>query len=105
VQSLIDHGLLRAKRRERDLEVRERTITVRVREQTFRVFAVSKLILAWRGPSPARPDEILAARHAATMQHAMMKHASLVNGNGEHKLPISERLTLAKSLSKPCTWP
>jgi hypothetical protein len=44
---------------------------------------VSKSILAWRGPSPARPDEILAARHAATMQHAMMKHASLVNGNGE----------------------
>jgi hypothetical protein len=83
VQSLIDHGLLRAKRRERDLEVRERTITVRVREQTYRVFAVSKSILAWRGPSPARPDEILAARHAATMQHAMMKHASLVNGNGE----------------------
>jgi hypothetical protein len=68
--ALIDHGLLRAKRRERDLEVRERTITVRVREQTFRVFAVSKSILAWRGPSPARPDEILAARHAATMQHA-----------------------------------
>jgi hypothetical protein len=38
--ALIDHGLLRAKRRERDLEVRERTITVRVREQTFRAFAV-----------------------------------------------------------------
>src|SRR3977135_2001174 len=75
--ALINHGLLRAKRRERDLEVRERTITVRVREQTFRVFAVSKSILAGRGPSPARPDEILAARHAATMQHAMMKHASL----------------------------
>jgi hypothetical protein len=42
--ALIDHGLLRAKRRERDLEVRERTITVRVREQTFRAFAVSKSI-------------------------------------------------------------
>ena len=81
--ALIDHGLLRAKRRERDLEVRERTITVRVREQTFRVFAVSKSILAWHGPSPAQPDEILAARHAATMQHAMMQHASLRNGNGE----------------------
>ena len=50
-----------------------------------KLFASSpcKSILAWRGPSPARPDEILAARHAATMQHAMMKHASLVNGNGE----------------------
>jgi hypothetical protein len=54
-----------------------------VREQIVRVFAVSKSILAWRGPSPARPDEILAARHAATMQHAMMQHASLRNGNGE----------------------
>jgi len=81
--ALIDHGLLRAKRRERDLEVRERTITVRAREQTFRVFAVSKSILAWRGPSPARPDEILAARHAATMQHAMMQRGSLINGIGE----------------------
>ena len=68
--ALIDHGLLRAKRRERDLEVRERTITVRAREQTFRVFAVSKSILSWKDPVPARFDEILAARHAATMQHA-----------------------------------
>jgi hypothetical protein len=68
--ALIDHGLLRAKRRERDLEVRERTITVRVREQTFRAFAVSKSILSWKDPSPAPFDEILAARHAATMQHA-----------------------------------
>jgi hypothetical protein len=68
--ALIDHGLLRAKRRERDLEVRERTITVRVREQTFRAFAVSKSILSWKDPAPARPDEILAARHAATVQHA-----------------------------------
>jgi hypothetical protein len=68
--ALIDHGLLRAKRRERDLEVRERTITVRVREQTFRAFVVSKSILSWKDPASARFDEILAARHAATMQHA-----------------------------------
>ncbi len=54
-----------------------------MREQTFRVFAVSKSILAWRGPPPARPDEILTALHAATMQHAMMQRASLINGNGE----------------------
>ena len=67
--ALIDHGLLRAKRRERDLEVRERTITVRVREQTFRGFAVSKSILSWKDPTPARFEEILSARHAATMQH------------------------------------
>jgi hypothetical protein len=35
---------------------------------------------------PARPDGILAARHAATMQYSMMKHAALMNrnGNGEH---------------------
>ena len=52
--ALIDHGLLRAKRRERDLEVRDRTITVRVREQTFRVFAVSKSILSWKDQTPAR---------------------------------------------------
>ena len=69
--ALIDHGLLRAKRRERDLEVRDRTITVRVREQTFRVFAVSKSILSWKDPTPARFEEILSARHAATMQHAI----------------------------------
>jgi hypothetical protein len=68
--ALIDHGLLRAKRRERDLEVRERTATVRVREKIFRAFAVSKSILSWKDPTPARFDEILAARHAATMQHA-----------------------------------
>lgn len=78
--ALIDHGLLRAKRRERDLEVRERTITVRVREQTFRAFAVSKSILAWRGPSPAWPDEILAARHAATMQHAARIMSDQITG-------------------------
>jgi hypothetical protein len=46
--ALIDHGLLRAKRRERDLEVLERTTTVRMREQTFRAFAVSKSILSWK---------------------------------------------------------
>ena len=65
--ALINHGLLRATY---SSDGRERTAKVRVREQIVRVFAVSKSILAWRGPSPARPDEILAARHAAAMQHA-----------------------------------
>jgi hypothetical protein len=60
--ALIDHGLLRAKRRERDLEVLERTATVRVREQTFRAFAVSKSILSWKDQTPARFEEILSAR-------------------------------------------
>jgi hypothetical protein len=78
--ALINHGFLRATY---SSDGRERTAKVRVREQIVRVFAVSKSILAWRSPSPARPDEILAARHAATMQHAMMQHASLRNGNGE----------------------
>jgi hypothetical protein len=68
--ALIDHGLLRAKRRERDFEVLERTTTVRVREQTFRAFVVSRSILSWKDPTPARFEEILSARHAATMQHA-----------------------------------
>ena len=78
--ALINHGLLRATY---SSDGRERTAKVRVREQIVRVFAVSKSILAWRGPSPAWPDEILAAGHAATMQYAMMQHASLINGNGE----------------------
>jgi hypothetical protein len=91
--ALIDHGLLRAKRRERDLEVRERTITVRVREQTFRAFAVSKSILSWKDPAPARPDEILAARHAATVQHAAMIMSDQITGPSD----------LGKEL--PCTWP
>ena len=60
--ALIDHGLLRVKLTS---EGRERTTNVRVREQIFRAFAVSKSILAWRGPSPARPDEILTTQHAA----------------------------------------
>ena len=76
--ALIDHGLLRVKLTS---EGRERTTNVRVREQIFRAFAVSRAILSWEAPSPARPDEILAARHAATMQHAMMQHA--MNGDGE----------------------
>jgi hypothetical protein len=59
-----------------------------VREQTFRAFAVSKSILSWKDPAPARFDEILAARHAATMQYAMMQHASLMNGNGEQSAQI-----------------
>jgi hypothetical protein len=95
--ALIDRSLLRVKLTS---EGRERTTNVRVREQTFRVFAVSKSILAWRGPSPARPDEILAARHAATMQHAVMQHA-LMNGDGELR---SKRLILAKNWSRPSTW-
>jgi hypothetical protein len=81
--ALIDHGLLRAKRRERDLEVRERTITVRVREQAFRVFAVSKSILAWEDPVPARFDEILAARHAAMMQHAATIMPDQITGTSD----------------------
>jgi hypothetical protein len=69
--ALIDHGLLRAKQWESSSEVRERTVSVRVRGKIFRAFVVNKSILAWRGPSPARFDEILASRHTATMQHAV----------------------------------
>jgi hypothetical protein len=78
--ALIDHGLLRAKRRERDFEVRERTTTVRVREQTFRAFAVSKSILSWKDPTPSRFEEILFARHAATMRHeaSMLRSAAMI---------------------------
>jgi hypothetical protein len=78
--ALIDHGLLRAKRMERDLEVLERTITVRVREQTFRAFVVSRSILSWKDPTPARFEEILSVRHAATMQHAasMLRSADMI---------------------------
>ena len=47
-----------------------------MREQIVRVFAVSKSILAWRGPSPARPDEILAARHAAAIMPDQITGAS-----------------------------
>ena len=71
--ALIDHGLLRATY---SSDGRERTAKVRVREQIFRAFAVSKSILAWRGPSPARPDEILAARHAATIMPDQITGAS-----------------------------
>jgi hypothetical protein len=78
--ALIDHGLLRAKY---SSEGRERTANVRVREQIFRVFAVSKSILDWRGAGTARPDEILAVRAAATMKYATGQHASLISGNGE----------------------
>jgi hypothetical protein len=93
--ALIDHGLLRAKRRERDLEVRERTTTVRVREQTFRAFAVSKSILSWKDPTPARFEEILSARHAATMQHAMMQ-----NGNGEQAPRLEASADLGEKLEQ-----
>jgi len=65
-------------------EVRQRTVSVRVREKIFRAFVVIRSILDWHGAAPARFDEILASRHAAMMQHAMMQHASLINGNGEH---------------------
>jgi hypothetical protein len=94
--ALIDHGLLRAKRRERDLEVRERTITVRAREQTFRVFAVSKSILSWKDPVPARFDEILAARHAATMQHAATIMSDQITGPSDlgEKLEQAVRMAL-----------
>jgi hypothetical protein len=97
--ALIDHGLLRAKQWESSSEVRERTVSVRVREKIFRAFVVNKSILAWRGPSPARFDEILAARHAATMQHAMMQHASLTNGDGEQSAHI-ETSDLGKKLEQ-----
>ena len=92
--ALIDHGLLRAKRRERDLEVRERTITVRVREQTFRAFVVSKSILSWKDQTPAQFEEILSARHAATMQHATMQ-----NRNGE-QAPRLEASDLGEKLEQ-----
>ena len=39
---------------------------------------------------PARPDEILAARHAATMQYAMTQHAALTNGDGEQSAQFKE---------------
>jgi hypothetical protein len=68
--ALIDHGLLRAKHWDSSSKVRERTASVRVREKIFWAFVVNKSILAWRGLSPARFEEILSARHAATMQHA-----------------------------------
>ena len=45
----------------------------------------SRAILDWRGAAPARPDEILAIRAAATVQYAMTQHASLMNGNGEEE--------------------
>jgi hypothetical protein len=83
--ALIDHGLLRAKY---SAEGRERTANVRVRAQIVRAFAVSRTILSWEAQAPARPGEILAARHAATMQHAMMQHASLTNGDGEQSAQI-----------------
>jgi hypothetical protein len=47
-----------------------------VREKIFRAFVVNKSILAWRGPSPARPDEILAARHAAAIMPDQITGAS-----------------------------
>jgi hypothetical protein len=60
--ALVDHGMLRVNHRERTLMVR--------REKTHRAFVVSRSILSWKDPTPVRFDEILAARHAATMQHA-----------------------------------
>jgi hypothetical protein len=94
--ALIDHGLLRAKRRERDLEVLERTATVRVREQTFRAFAVSKSILSWKDQTPARFEEILSARHAATMQHAATIMSDQITGPSDlgEKLEQAVRMAL-----------
>jgi len=94
--ALIDHGLLRVKLTS---EGRERTTNVRVREQILRAFAVSRAILSWEAPSPARRDEILAARHEATMQHAMMQHASLMNGDGEQAAQL-EASDLGKKLEQ-----
>ena len=86
--ALINHGLLRATY---SSDGRERTAKVRVREQIVRVFAVSKSILAWRGPSPARFDEILAARHAATVQHAAAIMPDHITGASD----LGERLEQA----------
>lgn len=71
--ALINHGLLRATY---SSDGRERTAKVRVREKILRAFVVNKSILAWRGPSPARPDEILAARHAAAIMPDQITGAS-----------------------------
>ena len=71
--ALINHGLLRATY---SSDGRERTAKVRVREKIFRAFVVNKSILAWRGPAPARPDEILAARHAAAIMPDQITGAS-----------------------------
>ena len=71
--ALINHGLLRATY---SSDGRERTAKVRVREKIFRAFVVNKSILAWRGLAPARPDEILAARHAAAIMPDQITGAS-----------------------------
>jgi hypothetical protein len=86
--ALIDHGLLRAKY---SSEGRERTANVRVREQIFRAFVVSRSILSWKDPTPARFDEILAARHAATMQHAATIMPDQITGASD----LGEKLELA----------
>jgi hypothetical protein len=57
------------------------TVTVFIAEQIHERFMVNAAVAA-------RPGEILAARHAATMQHAMMQHASLTNGDGEQSAQI-----------------
>jgi hypothetical protein len=81
--ALIDHGLLRAKQWESSSEVRERTVSVRVRDKIFRAFVVSKSILSWKDPIPARFDEILAARHAATTQHAATIMPDQITGQSD----------------------
>jgi hypothetical protein len=75
--ALIDHGLLRAKY---SSEGRERTANVRVRAQIVRAFAVSRAILSWEAPAPARFEEILSVRHAATMQHAATIMSDQITG-------------------------
>ena len=73
----------RAKQWESSSEVRERTVSVRLREQTFRAFAVNKSILSWKDQTTARFDEILAARDAATMQHAATIMPDQITGASE----------------------
>jgi hypothetical protein len=61
----------------------------------FRAFAVSKSILSWKDPTPARFEEILSARHAATMQHATMQ-----NGNGEQAPRLEASADLGEKLEQ-----
>jgi hypothetical protein len=97
--ALIDHGLLRVKL---TYEGRER-----VREQIFRAFAVSRAILSWKDPAPARFDEILAARHAATMQHAAAIMPDQITGPSDvgEKLEQAVHMALNRSSGNPGVFP
>jgi hypothetical protein len=54
----------------------EQPFSVRVREKIFRAFVVSRSILSWKDPAPARFDEILASRHAAAIMPDQITGAS-----------------------------